>query len=174
MTEISDQILVQRARQGDCDSFAQLCTRYYPALMAVARALLLDHHSAEDAAQEALAEAVRQFETLKKPEAFGSWIRAICRNVAKDMLRHRQRESLARPCKEVQLPPDLGEEKLLLLKSMEQLPVHLREVLMLRYLNQQTYEQMSSILGLSEQAINGRLRRAKKKLASQLKKHGVL
>jgi RNA polymerase sigma factor (sigma-70 family) len=68
----------------------------------------------------------------------------------------------------------LGEEKLLLLKSMEQLPVHLREVLMLRYFNQQTYEQMSSILGLSEQAINGRLRRAKKKLASQLKKHGVL
>ncbi len=174
MTEISDQILVQRARQGDCDSFAQLCTRYYPALMAVAHALLWDHHSAEDAAQEALAEAVRQFETLKKPEAFGSWVTAICRNVAKDMLRHRQRESLARPCKKVQLPPDLCEEKMLLLKSMEQLPAQDREVLMLRYFNQQSYDQMSSILGLSEQAINGRLRRAKKKLASQLKKHGVL
>ncbi len=168
MTEISDQILVQRARQGDCDSFAQLCTRYYPALMAVARALLLDHHSAEDAAQEAVAEAVLRFDTLKKPEAFGSWMTAICRNVAKDMLTHRRRASLDRPCEDVQPPPDLGEEKTLLLDSMTRLPVHLREVLMLRYFDQQTYEQMSNILGLSEQAINGRLRRAKKKLASQL------
>ena len=173
MTEISDQILVERARQGDCDSFALLCTRYHPALMAVAHALLFDHHEAEDAAQEALAQAVRRLDTLRKPEAFGSWITAICRNVAKDMIKHRQQARLVRPCPHEQTP-DTDEDKWLLMKSIEQLPVHLREVLMLRYFNQQTYEQMSSALGLSKQAINGRLRRAKRKLASHMKKLGAL
>jgi len=35
-----------------------------------------------------------------------------------------------------------------------------------------TYDQMSSVLGLSPQAINGRLRRAKKRIARTMKANG--
>jgi DNA-directed RNA polymerase specialized sigma24 family protein len=35
-----------------------------------------------------------------------------------------------------------------------------------------SYEQISAVLGISEQAINGRLRRAKKKMADYLRRNG--
>jgi RNA polymerase sigma factor (sigma-70 family) len=45
-------------------------------------------------------------------------------------------------------------------------------VIFLRYYDGMSYEQMSAALGVSEQAINGRLRRAKKKLAGYLRRRG--
>ena len=42
----------------------------------------------------------------------------------------------------------------------------------LRYYNAMSYEQMSGVLGLSPQAINGRLRRARKKIARTMKANG--
>ncbi len=69
--------------------------------------------------------------------------------------------------------PDAHDDQhALLAQAIEQLPLRLREVLMLRYFNEMTYQQMSSALGLSEQAINGRLRRAKKKIAAYMKARG--
>jgi DNA-directed RNA polymerase specialized sigma24 family protein len=50
MKDLKDQILVQRALQADQESFGELCRRYYPSLVAVANSVLLDHHTAEDAA----------------------------------------------------------------------------------------------------------------------------
>ena len=70
MTNAEDHILVRRALQADPESFGQLCRRYYPSLVAVADSILLDHHLAEDAAQEALAHACRQLPRLKKARAF--------------------------------------------------------------------------------------------------------
>jgi RNA polymerase sigma factor (sigma-70 family) len=94
---MTDQILVQQALHGNTEGFAQLCTRYYPSLVAVAHALIMDHHTAEDAAQETLAEAATRLGTLKRLERFGAWLTAICRNVARDMLKERQRHRGAIP-----------------------------------------------------------------------------
>ena len=44
----------------------------------------------------------------------------------------------------------------------------------LRYYDSMTYEQMSAVLGISQQAINGRLRRAKNKMAQYLRKTGFV
>ena len=55
MKDLEDKILVQRALKKDPESFGELCRRYYYSLVAVADSILLDHHLAEDAAQEALA-----------------------------------------------------------------------------------------------------------------------
>jgi RNA polymerase sigma-70 factor (ECF subfamily) len=173
MTEIPDKTLVQQALEGKTESFAQLCTRYYPALIAVAHAILLDHHTAEDAAQETLAVAVRQLRGLKKPERFGVWLTAICRNVTKDILSKRLRQRRVKQAACTCISPDKGDDQHVLLdQAIEQLPLRLREVLMLRYFNEMTYQQMSSVLGLSEQAINGRLRRARKKIAAYMKARG--
>jgi RNA polymerase sigma-70 factor (ECF subfamily) len=173
MRDHEDQILVQRALQADPDSFGELCRRYYDSLVAVADSVLQDRHIAEDAAQEALAAACRQLPSLKKPERFGPWVVAICRNVAKDMLRQnlRQRES-AEACigKEPDCPDD--DSKAILGQALQQLPQHLREVIFLRFYNEMTYEQMAKVLGETEQTIDGRIRRAKKKIAVYLKRRG--
>jgi len=173
MKDVEDQILVRRALEADPDSFDELCRRYYCSLAAVAYSILMDHHLAEDAAQEALAEACRQLPKLKKLERFGPWIVAICRNVARDMLRElqKQRKTInARHERESDCRDD--DQKAILAEALQQLPQHLREVIFLRFYNEMSYRQMSKVLGATEQVIDGRIRRAKKKLAIYLKKVG--
>jgi len=173
MKNLEDQILVRRALEADPDSFGELCRRYYHSLVAVADSILLDHHLAEDAVQETLAAACRQLPKLKKPERFGPWIGAICRNVARDMLRELQKQRKpVDTCHRHESDYQDEDHKVILDEALQQLPQHLREAVFLRYYNEMTYEQMSRILGATEQAIDGRLRRAKKKIAVYLKRKG--
>jgi len=173
MTEPEDQILVQRALQANPESFGELCRRYYHSLVAVADSILLDHHLAEDAAQETLAAACRQLPRLKKTERFGPWIVAICRNVARDMLRElkRQRKPV-QPCQDVEQDCEQDDQGAILAEALQQLPQHLREVIFLRFYNGMSYRQMANVLGATEQVIDGRIRRAKKKTAVYLNRMG--
>jgi RNA polymerase sigma-70 factor (ECF subfamily) len=173
MRDLEDYILVQQALQENPDSFGELCRRYYDSLIAIASSILPDHHLAEDAAQEALAAACRDLAKLKKPERFGPWIGAICRNVAKDMLRQygKQQITVENNCGK-ESDCEGNERKIMLDKALQQLPQHLREVIFLRFYNEMSYQQMAKILGATEQVIDGRLRRAKKKIAVYLKRKG--
>jgi len=170
MADPEDKILVQRALQADPESFGELCRRYYPSLVALADSILLDHHLAEDAAQEVLAEACRKLSELRKPERFGAWAAAICRNVARDMLRQRIRPVQAAAEQKSDCPDD--DRKAALAEAIGKLPQHLREVVFLRYYNEMSYEQMAAVLGATEQTIDGRLRRAKKKISAYLMRKG--
>jgi len=173
MTESEDQILVRRALHADPASFNELCQRYYNSLIAVADSILLDKHLAEDAAQESLAEACRQLGKLKKPELFGPWVCAICRNVANDMLRKILREQKFANANSANRKDSIeDDQKMILTEALKQLPQHLREVVFLRFYNEKSYQQMSEILGVTEQAIDGRLRRAKKNIADFLERKG--
>jgi len=173
MTNAEDHILVRRALQADPESFGQLCRRYYPSLVAVADSVLLDHHLAEDAAQEALAHACRQLPRLRKPERFGPWVAAICRNVAKDMLRDRHRQRVPPEDCEAQERdrPDSGQTEMLA-EALHRLPQHLREVVYLRFYNEMSYQQMAGVIGASQESIDGRLRRAKKIIAAFMRAKG--
>ncbi|MBN1816807.1 MAG: sigma-70 family RNA polymerase sigma factor [Sedimentisphaerales bacterium] len=173
MKDLEDQNLVRRALAADPESFGELCRRYYPSLVAVADSILLDHHLAEDAAQETLAAACRQLAGLKKPERFGTWIAAICRNVARDMRRQLQRErrSIAAGGNRESECHD-REQDAVLSEALQQLPQPLREVIYLRFYNEMSYRQMGNVLGITEQVIDGRIRRAKKKMAVFIKKSG--
>jgi RNA polymerase sigma-70 factor (ECF subfamily) len=57
-------------------------------------------------------------------------------------------------------------------EAISKLSASAREVIFLRYYDGMSYEQISAVLGISEQAINGRLRRAKKKMADYLRRNG--
>jgi RNA polymerase sigma-70 factor (ECF subfamily) len=173
MTNAKDHILVRRALLADPESFGELCRRYYHALVAVADSILLDHHLAEDAAQETLAAACRQLPRLKQPERFGPWVAAICRNVAKDMLRDRLRQQApAGDCDpQVSDRREDGESEILT-EALQQLPQRLREVVFLRFYDEMNYEKMAQVLGATPRSIDGRLRRAKKRIAAYLAKRG--
>ena len=173
MRDLEDQILVQQALHADPESFGELCRRYYDSLVAIAGSILTDRHLAEDAAQEALAAACRDLAKLKKPERFGPWVGAICRNVAKDMLRQLQKQQEPVETNAGNEPDCLEDERDAILdQALQQLPQHLREVIFLRFYNEMSYEQMAKVLGATEQMIDGRLRRAKKKIATYLTRKG--
>ncbi|MBN1362997.1 MAG: sigma-70 family RNA polymerase sigma factor [Sedimentisphaerales bacterium] len=177
MNEPTDEILVQQALQGDTGGFAKLIGRYYPALVALAHAVVADRHLAEDIAQEAVAEACRRLRTLRQPQRFGAWLGTICRNVAKDTLTERRRHRTAPVEMQSIASAPTGrdgdaDEAAQLTDAVCRLPEHLRQVVFMRYYNAMTYEQMSNVLGLSPQAINGRLRRARRQIARSMKANG--
>lgn len=174
-----DSALVEQAARGDGDSFTELCRRFYPALVAIGHAITGDRHLAEDAAQQALAKAAVNLPKLRRPEQFGAWLAAICRNAATDIVR--RRASAPQP-----LGTDAASEDLVastpgqnddalgeaVRQGLTQLPAKAREAVYLKYYDGLTYEQMSAVLGISEQAINGRLRRAKRTLEKYLRRQG--
>jgi RNA polymerase sigma-70 factor (ECF subfamily) len=139
----------------------------------VADSILLDHHLAEDAAQEALAHACRQLPRLKQSDHFGPWVAAICRNVAKDMLRDRMKQRVPAEDCDPQAPDcrEDGQSEVLT-EALQQLPQRLREVIFLRFYNGLSYEKMAQVLGATPKSIDGRLRRAKKRIAAFMKAKG--
>ena len=136
--------------------------------------MLRDHQLAEDAAQEAFAQGLVSLRKLKEPARFAPWLTRICRNVAIDIVRNRPPELSA---EDLTPPPKGSEDESRARKVREAiagLPVSLREVTVLRYYRDCSYEQIGAVLGLSKMTINGRLTRAKRKLARYLRRTDVL
>jgi len=136
--------------------------------------VLRDHQLAEDATQEAFARALVSLGKLKEPGKFAPWLAHICRNTAIDMARARRpqvdtKDFTWTPCRETDESLNL-----VVRQAIDRLPASMREVVVLRYHDNCSYEQISAVLGLSKTAINGRLTRAKRKLARYLRRQGVL
>jgi len=170
--EQNDEInLVQAASDGDIDSFSRLCERYYPAITAIAYSQLFDRGLAEDAAQETLFVAFRDILKLKKAKHFGRWLAGICRNIASDMAKARRRNKLIpiEDCESFTSEDNKQDSHDELVRSIiARLPDKMREVIYLRYYNKMSYQEISKLLGISQEAVNGRLRRAKKIIAKEL------
>ncbi len=170
MDEISEINLIDAAMSGDIESFGKLCGRYYSSMVAISYSILSDHQLAEDAAQETFARALVNFRKLREPERFAPWLAAICRNVARDMLSERNakfnKEALSH------ITQQKNEDHLQINRAIEKLPDSMKELVVLRYYDGLSYEQISSVLGISRASINGRLTRAKRKMANYLRKNG--
>ena len=168
----SDTTLVKAAIDGDADSFTELCRRYYPAMVAIAHSLIDDRHLAEDAAQQAFAKAAVKLPQLKRKSQFSGWLAAICRNSARDMVRRRETLATDVDLSAVAAESDHDDAAEVVRETLNRLSASAREVVFLRFYDGLSYEQMSAVLGISEQAINGRLRRAKKRMAEHLRHQG--
>jgi len=172
MVQEPDTTLVEAAIEGDADSFTELCRRYYPAMVAIAHSVLGDRHLAEDAAQQAFARAAVKLPQLKRRSQFAGWLAVICRNAARDTAR---RASSLRTIDELSIAAAKSDEDAAaeaVREAISKLSVPARELIFLRYYDGMSYEQISAVLGISEQAINGRLRRAKRKMAVYLRRNG--
>jgi RNA polymerase sigma-70 factor (ECF subfamily) len=172
VAEKADKELVESALQGDGDGFTELCKRYYPAMVAIAHSIIGDKHLAEDAAQQAFAVAAVKLHELRDTVRFAGWLSVICRNAANDISRkHLVSYSVEKLSK---LPAKEGEQQgnEAVRKAIAGLEAQARELIYLRYYDGLTYQRISEVLGISEEAINGRLRRAKEKIAEYLKRNG--
>ncbi|MHC4426212.1 MAG: RNA polymerase sigma factor [Planctomycetota bacterium] len=172
MVQKPDTALVEAAIDGDAESFTELCGRYYPAMVAIAHSILGDRHLAEDAAQQAFAKAAVKLPQLRGTSRFAGWLAVICRNAAKDMVRRRETHAGDVDLSAIAAKSDHDGTAEAVTEAMSKLSASAREVIFLRFYDGLSYEQISAVLGISEQAINGRLRRAKRKMADYLRGQG--
>lgn len=173
VTANPDSNLVEAASRGDAESFSRLCEQYYPALVAIAYAQLADRGMAEDAAQEALLAAYRDIVRLKQPERFGAWLTSICRNIAIDMAKARAREKHAEAvdCSGVLRPFRHENDTVAAVREIIlRLEPQMRDIVYLRYYSRMSYDRIAQMLGISEEAVNGRLRRARDRIRQELQR----
>lgn len=166
--------LVEAARNGCIDSFAALYEKYHGPMVALAYSILAGRDRAEDVAQETFAIACRDLPTLKSKDKFAAWLAGICRNLSKQMLRAARSERNLTPDEPVVHAKDRTDERS---ETIRQAVWNLRnaerEIIVLRYFDGFSQAQISSVLGISPQAVNGKLVRAKRKIAEYLKRNGL-
>ena len=172
MPERSELHLIEAANGGDIESFGLLCRRYYAAMVALGYSVLGEHQLAEDAAQESFARALVNLRNLKNKNRFAPWLSGICRNVAKDMLTAKIRQINTGDISTATEHDNSDKNNRLVHRAIKQLPESAKELVVLRYYDGLSYEQISSVLGISKASINGRLTRAKRKIANYLRKNG--
>jgi RNA polymerase sigma-70 factor (ECF subfamily) len=169
----TDAELVDAARKGDVSSFGELYRRHYAATVGIAYCRLADHHLAEDAAQEAFAVACRDLGRLRQMDRFAQWLGAICRKVAIRAAKSRFRHSLPEDTALAAKTTGSDERLEAVRQSVERLPAAAREVVLLHYFSGLSYEKIAATLGTSPQAVHGRLLRARRKMAEDLRRNGL-
>jgi RNA polymerase sigma-70 factor (ECF subfamily) len=162
--------LVQRARRGDGEAFADLLRPEYRTAIRLAKALLHDVDEAEDAVQEAAFKAWRKLDNLREGSVLRPWFLAIVANQCRTVRRAKWWSS--RTDEEV---PEKGAEagdlagSIDLRRAVSQLEYDQRLVLVLRYYMDMPFEEIALTLEISPKAARSRVERAVKHLRPMLR-----
>ena len=173
MQERTDAELVEAALQGDADSFGELYRRHYAAAVAIAYCSVSDRHLAEDAAQESFALACRDLYRLRQADRFAGWLSGICRKVAKRLARSKWRWRMPEESLPNAAENQDDDRASLVRQAVRRLSASAREVIVLHYFSNLSYEQIAAALNISPQAVHGRLIRARRKLTEDLRRNGL-
>ena len=160
------------------DHFWQLVERFRADLINQAFAILAHQADAEDVAQDTLCEAFEGLALLKDPRQLGAWMRQINRRNALDLVRRKcgDREKVRRAGGGRRAELASGgfsclELREVIARSIDSLPDELREVILLRYWEHLSYQEIASRNGLPLGSVKTLLYRADELLEKRLKRY---
>jgi RNA polymerase sigma-70 factor, ECF subfamily len=174
--------LVRQALAGDQQAYAQLMQRYAGAVFNVAYRMLGNPQDAEDAAQEIFLRAYTRLESFDQARRFSTWLLSIASNYCIDRLRRQRLAWLTLDDVAYTLPSGErgpegsaldAEERDAVQRALMQLPDNYRQVMVLRYWHDLSYDEIAQATGLTESTIKTRLFRARNMIASALRAAGV-
>jgi RNA polymerase sigma-70 factor, ECF subfamily len=151
-------------KSGD-EAYSELVRRYQSQIVRLVGYLLGDPAEAEDVAQEAFVKAFMARETFDRGDNFAGWIRTIATRVAfncrrDSATRERYHAAFAEPFDGLHAVDD-GEVRNLLANVLRKLSYAYREILVLRYVEELSVQEIGEILDLGESATKMRLLRAR-------------
>jgi len=180
---IYDSLLVVRCQAGDDAALAELVERYSPRLRYFLRKLLgperhrgrsLQGDGAEDALQDVWLDVVRHLPRLADPQALAAWLYAIARGHAFGRLRKMRPTE---PLDESQVVDAVenedefsSEDAARIHAALDELPAEQREVLVLRFLEDMSYDEIARIVGCQLGTVRSRIHYGKRALRSALSK----
>lgn len=178
----SDSDLVRLAQGGQLAAYEELVRRWSARTLAVCHAKVRSAHTAEELAQESLLRGLRALGTLEDPAKFGPWLCGIASRVCLDWLKSGQARQVSlegmcdgQPDAWVVQRGDSPEEaacraddKRALLAEVDTLPESYREVILLYYYDDVTYQDAAAVLGVSTATVNARLTKARAMLRERL------
>jgi RNA polymerase sigma-70 factor (ECF subfamily) len=173
---------VIRARRGDRDAFMALLQAYERRLLYFIRRFERDPNRALDVLQNVWLTAWTTIGTLRKPEAFRSWLYRIAHGMIVASIRAEQRRrEVGGECNDPPSLPRLAPEHEavdtadLLHYAIEQLSPEHRTVVLLRFLEDMTIEEIAEAIGIPAGTVKSRIHYAKQALhkAIEEQSHGT-
>jgi RNA polymerase sigma-70 factor (ECF subfamily) len=168
-----DRVLVEAARRGDREAYADLIRTRGDRLYALAQRILRDVDRAEDALQEALVIAWRDLSGLRDPDRFDAWLhRLVVRACLVEATRERRRFENLRV-----LPiemPATGDDFLnvadrdQLERGFHRLTPQQRALLVLRHFEDRDLAEIADILGIPVGTARSRLHHAHRAMRAAL------
>ncbi len=165
--DTTDEDIVHMVCYQDQELYEVLVARYQVKLLRYITYLIQDEQKATDAVQEAFIKAfvnLRGFDTSKK---FSSWLYRIAHNEAMNAVKKYRKETRLPETFEIKddydIEQDLTTEELRshVRDCLALLPLIYAEPLMLKYLEEKSYEEISYILRIPPGTVGTRISRAK-------------
>src|SRR5579884_408091 len=153
---------VFRCRHGDETALGYLIARHRNRLIRTATNLLRDRHEAEDVAQESFLKAFREIAKLRDDRAFSGYLYRICVRLCMDRLRLKKAELVEFDSAQ----PHSGgtvENRVVIEKLLAQLPAELRTTLVLREMEQLSYEEVAEVMRVPIGTVRSRLHTARER-----------
>lgn len=172
----SDELLAERASDGDVAAFEVLAARHAPAMRAYARRLTGSMAEADDVLQDALLQAWNQLDTLRDKTAVRAWLLRITGNRSIDSLRRRKHQPSSTALSETADPapgPEgeavLDAELSALFLALGVLPEEQRRCWAMKEIGGMSYEEIAHELNITPTSVRGRLARAREALLKTMK-----
>ncbi len=177
--EQDDTHLVKASQQGDQDAFASLMHKHQRRVFNLVLRMLQDYDEASEITQEAFLAAWMGLPAFRGEARFATWLYRIAYNRALKQLERRKRERLLQAAIEAEQileqvnkqAEDILEQcdrQAIIREQLEKLPTKYRIVLILRHIQEMTYEEMADILTIPIGTIKTHLFRARHLLKERL------
>jgi RNA polymerase sigma-70 factor (ECF subfamily) len=179
-----DRRIIERFKNGDTSAFGDIVLKYQDKIYNLCRHMLGDEHDAEDAAQDVFLKAYQALPKFQPKASLYTWLYRIATNTCIDYKRKPVWESLFGSADEGdrlvhdRASDDPSPEKLYQSKQIEQvlqeslgkLSPKLRAIIILKEIEEQSYEEIAAILDISMGTVKSRIARAREELQKLMKK----
>src|SRR5574339_160608 len=175
--------LIERCLRGDQVAWETIVRQHWRKVFNVAYKFVGKHDEAEDLTQDIFLKIFRSLNTFDRRANFQTWIISISRNSCIDHYRsvRKERQTIARevdttdlqPASKERTPYALAEHqdlRAMLRQALETLPVTLRTAVVLRDLQELSYQEIADHLQLPEGTVKSRINRGRIELAHQLRR----
>jgi len=166
---VYERVLVVRCQTGDHEAYRELIERFGPRLRYFLRKLVPRADRADDLVQEVWIDVFRQLPKLEDAGAFTGWMYRIARGKAALEIRRNGRietptadvTELAAPEEE---PPFSADDAARIHVALDRIAAEQREVLVLRFVEDLSYEEIGRIVGCPLGTVRSRIHYAKQAL----------
>jgi RNA polymerase sigma-70 factor (ECF subfamily) len=183
--ELTDEQLVERALAGSEEGFRGLVERYQRAVYNLLVRTVRNPSVAEELAQETFLRAFSHLRTYDPAFKFGSWLLRIARNLAIDAYRRRsirevsadetgdesdrgKIEAFVDPAADTARGAEHGQLARAIEAALDTLRPEYRQLVILRYQEELSYEEIGGIMGLPIGTVKSYLHRARAEMARHL------
>ncbi|WP_282942093.1 sigma-70 family RNA polymerase sigma factor [Paenibacillus sp. RC67] len=169
--EVHDSEWVSAVLEGNKEAYAFLVNRYKNKVFGLLRGMGADPQDAQDITQEAFLKAYRSLSGHDISRSFASWLYTIAANLLKDLWKRRKPMAGQQPDPTEPVVEKSAEDTVIqaqyrmdIRESLKLLPDNYRLVLLLRYTNDLSYEEIGTILDVPVRKVQNDLHRAKQRM----------